>query len=33
MKLDYIYHSGFAIEADDATILIDYWKDSSAEAG
>ena len=33
MKLDYIYHSGFAIEADGATILIDYWKDSSAEAG
>jgi L-ascorbate metabolism protein UlaG (beta-lactamase superfamily) len=29
MKLYYIYHSGFAIEADDTTIIIDYYKDSS----
>lgn len=29
MKLTYIYHSGFAIEADDFTIIIDYYKDSS----
>lgn len=33
MKLDYIYHSGFAIEADGVTVLIDYWKDSSDEPG
>ena len=33
MKLDYIYHSGFAIEADEVTVLIDYWKDSSDEGG
>lgn len=33
MKLDYIYHSGFAIEADEVTVLIDYWKDSSDEPG
>ena len=29
MKLDYIYHSGFAIEADGVTVIIDYYKDSS----
>ena len=29
MKLDYIYHSGFAIEAEGVTIIIDYFKDSS----
>ncbi len=29
MKLDYIYHSGFAIEADGITVIIDYYKDSS----
>ena len=29
MKLDYIYHSGFAIEADRVTVIIDYHKDSS----
>lgn len=33
MKLDYIYHSGFAIEADEVTVLIDYWKDSSDKPG
>ena len=32
MKLDYIYHSGFAIEADGITVIIDYYKDSSEEA-
>lgn len=31
MKLDYIYHSGFAIEADEVTVIIDYYKDSSEE--
>ena len=29
MKLDYIYHSGFAIEAEGVTLSIDYYKDSS----
>ncbi len=29
MILDYIYHSGFAIEAGDVTVIIDYYKDSS----
>lgn len=33
MKLDYIYHSGFAIETNDVTVLIDYWKDSPDESG
>lgn len=27
MKLTYIYHSGFLIEGDNITIIIDYWKD------
>lgn len=27
MKLTYIFHSGFAIEADNITIIIDYWQD------
>lgn len=29
MKLTYIYHSGFAIEGDGFTIIIDYYKDST----
>ena len=29
MILDYIYHSGFAIEAEGVTLIIDYYKDSS----
>lgn len=29
MKLTYIYHSGFAIEAEEVTIIIDYYQDSS----
>lgn len=29
MTLNYIYHSGFAIQAEDVTIIIDYYKDSS----
>ena len=29
MILDYIYHSGFAIEAEGVTVIIDYYKDSS----
>lgn len=28
MKLTYIYHSGFALEDEDLTIIIDYCKDS-----
>lgn len=28
MKLIYIYHSGFAIEADNCTIIIDFFKDT-----
>lgn len=31
MTLHYIYHSGFAIETDDVTVIIDYYKDSSSE--
>ena len=26
MTLDYIYHSGFAIEMEGVTIIIDYYK-------
>lgn len=33
MKLTYIYHSGFAIEDKDFTIIIDYYKDTSANPG
>lgn len=35
MRLTYIYHSGFAIEADGFAILIDYFKDTgkSPETG
>ncbi|WP_029906158.1 MBL fold metallo-hydrolase [Prevotella sp. 10(H)] len=29
LKLSYIYHSGYAIEAKDFTIIIDYYKDSA----
>lgn len=29
MTLHYIYHSGFAIETDHVTVIIDYYKDSS----
>lgn len=32
MKLDYIYHSGFALEAEGTTVIIDYYKDSSPDA-
>lgn len=28
MKLTYIFHSGFAIELENLTIIIDYYKDS-----
>lgn len=28
MKLTYIYHSGFAIEGDDFTIIIDFYRDT-----
>lgn len=34
MRLTYIYHSGFAIEAPDFTVIIDYFEDSlGAERG
>ena len=33
MRLTYIYHSGFAIEADGFAILIDYFKDSGKKPG
>ncbi|MDR0938391.1 MAG: MBL fold metallo-hydrolase [Mediterranea sp.] len=29
MRLSYIYHSGFALEAEGVTVIIDYYKDSS----
>lgn len=29
MQLTYIYHSGFAIETEQVTVIIDYYKDSS----
>ncbi len=31
MRLVYIYHSGFALEADGFSILIDYFKDSDLD--
>ena len=31
MTLDYIYHSGFAIEGENFTIIIDYYRDSDGE--
>ncbi|TWV10464.1 MBL fold metallo-hydrolase [Bacteroidaceae bacterium HV4-6-C5C] len=31
MTLHYIYHSGFAIETDHVTVIIDYYKDSSSK--
>ena len=31
MKITYIYHSGFIIESENATIIIDYFKDSTDE--
>jgi len=33
MKLTYIYHSGFAIEGDGFTIIIDYFKDTTDDPG
>ena len=30
MTLTYIYHSGFAIEGDDCSIIIDFFKDSES---
>lgn len=33
LKLTYIYHSGFAIQAPGVTILIDYWQDSAKGRG
>lgn len=29
MRLTYIYHSGFAFEAEQVTVITDYYKDSS----
>lgn len=31
MRLYYIYHSGFAIESDEVTVIIDYYKDGLEE--
>jgi len=31
MRLTYIYHSGFAIEASNFTVIIDYFNDSLAD--
>ena len=28
MKLTYIYHSGFALQAEGVTVVIDYWRDT-----
>lgn len=33
MKLTYIYHSGFAIEGESTTIIIDYYKDTTPHNG
>lgn len=33
MRLTYIYHSGFAIEAEGYSLLMDYYKDTSSVAG
>lgn len=33
MKLTYIYHSGFAIEGEGFTVIIDYYKDTSPTPG
>ncbi len=33
MKLVYIYHSGYALEADGYAILIDFYKDTGAVPG
>ncbi len=29
MKLVYIYHSGFALEGEGFTVIIDYYRDSA----
>lgn len=29
MKLTYIFHSGFALEAEESILIFDYWKDPS----
>jgi L-ascorbate metabolism protein UlaG (beta-lactamase superfamily) len=31
MKLTYIYHSGFAVEGERCTVIVDYYKDSDDE--
>ncbi len=33
MRLVYIYHSGFVVEAEGFSILIDYFKDSESGPG
>ncbi len=33
MKLTYIYHSGYAIETEGLSLIIDYYKDSANEGG
>ena len=32
MRLVYIYHSGFVVEAEGFSILIDYFKDTNQTA-
>lgn len=32
MRLTYIYHSGFAIESENFTVIIDYYEDSISKA-
>lgn len=31
IRIHYLYHSGFAIEVDDITLIIDYYKDASTQ--
>lgn len=31
MRLVYIYHSGFVVEAEGFSILIDYFKDTNPD--
>ena len=33
MRLVYIYHSGFVVEAEGFSILIDYFKDTNPGEG
>lgn len=33
MRLTYLYHSGFSLEGDGITIIIDYWRDTNGADG